>query len=51
MLEGFDGEIPDELRVRLGMLPENGRMVPEGQGEGEEVTEEGGRELLHVVLV
>lgn len=51
MLEGFDGEIPDELRVRLGMLPENRGMVPEGQGEGEEVAEESGRELIHVFLV
>ena len=51
MLQGFDGEIPDELRVRLGMLSENRGMVPEGQGEGEEVAEEGGRELLYVFLV
>ena len=51
MLQGFDGEIPDELRVRLGMLPENRGMVPEGQGEGEEVAEKRGRELLYVVLV
>lgn len=51
MLQGFDGEIPDELRVRLGMLPENRGMVPEGQGEGEEVAEECGRELPYVVLV
>lgn len=51
VLQGFDGEIPDELRVRLGMLSENRGMVPEGQGEGEEVAEKRGRELLYVVLV
>ena len=51
MLECFNGEVPDELRIGLGMLPENRGMVPEGQGEGEEVAEEGGRELLYVVLV
>lgn len=51
MLQGFDGEIPDELRVRLGVLPQNRGMIPEGQGEREEVAEECGRELPYVVLV
>ena len=51
MLECFNGEVPDELRIGLGMLPENRGMVPEGQGEGEEVAEECGRELPYVVLV